>query len=150
MQCLSIAPIHALLCPASSSEEQLQFYSMPCEREACVQGMRRVLEDKAFIALTRGVWDHVGSRAYDCLQNLASGGENPVRPNLVICCRILSASIKFRNLCATLIPVVSARGRSWCIFITIVSCIEGMIASICLMLEPFLFLCHTKFFTSAW
>lgn len=41
--------------------------------------MRRVLEDKAFVALTRGVWDHVGSRAYDCLQNLASGGENPVR-----------------------------------------------------------------------
>jgi hypothetical protein len=44
-----------------------------------LQGMRRVLEDKAFIALTRGVWDHIGSRAYNCLQNLATGGENPVR-----------------------------------------------------------------------
>jgi hypothetical protein len=43
-----------------------------------LQGTRRVLEDKAFIALTRGVWDHLGSRAYDCLQNLANGRENPV------------------------------------------------------------------------
>ena len=44
-----------------------------------LQGMRRVLEDKAFIAVVRGVWDHIGSRAYDCLQNLANGRDNPVR-----------------------------------------------------------------------
>jgi hypothetical protein len=50
-----------------------------------LQGTRRVLEDKAFIALTRGVWDHIGSRAYDCLQSLANGRENPVHDAVTLC-----------------------------------------------------------------
>ena len=42
-------------------------------------GIRSVLEDKAFIALTRGLWDFLGNEAFCCLDTLADGRENPVR-----------------------------------------------------------------------
>jgi len=44
-----------------------------------LQGVRSVLEDKAFVALTRGLWDFVGNEAYRSLNSLADGRENPVR-----------------------------------------------------------------------
>lgn len=44
-----------------------------------LNGMRRVLEDKAFVALCRGVWDHLGHNASLCIENLQNGAEDPVR-----------------------------------------------------------------------
>lgn len=44
-----------------------------------LSGMRRVLEDKAFVALCRGVWDHIGHNACLCIENLQNGAEDPVR-----------------------------------------------------------------------
>lgn len=47
---------------------------------ALLTGTRRVLEDKAFVALARGIWDHIGSVAHMAIENLQNGAEDPVRP----------------------------------------------------------------------
>jgi hypothetical protein len=46
---------------------------------ALLTGTRRVLEDKAFVALARGIWDHIGSVAHMAIENLQNGAEDPVR-----------------------------------------------------------------------
>lgn len=46
---------------------------------ALLTGTRRVLEDKAFVALARGIWDHIGSVAQTAIENLHNGAEDPVR-----------------------------------------------------------------------
>lgn len=45
---------------------------------ALLTGTRRVLEDKAFVALARGIWDHIGSVAHMAIENLQNGAEDPV------------------------------------------------------------------------
>ena len=64
--------------PAAGDARVLCAQRLHDNMQQLLQGMRRALEDKAFVALARGVWDHIGARAYNCLQNLANGSENPV------------------------------------------------------------------------
>lgn len=54
---------------------------------ALLTGTRRVLEDKAFVALARGIWDHIGAVAHMAIENLQNGAEDPVRTlsSLFVC-----------------------------------------------------------------